>query len=243
MALATLVAAGAFTSAHLCDHALVGPKWAQNGVVYSVFPRDFSNEGDLAHVTLQIERIHALGVNIIWLLPLQPTGEAKKKGSIGSPYAIRDYEQINPAYGTKKDLQDLVAKAHSVGLRVIIDAVLNHTAWDNTLMTTHPDWYRRNAKGEVVPPLEEWSDVAALDYKNPELRQYMIDLLKYWVTEFNLDGFRFDASDFVPLEFWKEVRAELKKLKPEILLLGEGEKPEALCVAFDLDYDWRFMRA
>ncbi len=238
----TILSAQANKDALPCAHALQGPKWVQEGVIYSVFPRNFSERGDLAGVTARIGQIKELGVNIVWLLPLQPIGEVKKKGTLGSPYSIQDYEKINPAYGTKEDLKTLVAKAHEAGLKIIVDAVLNHTAWDSVLMK-HPEFYLRDGNQQIIPPMPDWSDVAALDYKNGALQNYILTVLKQWLQEFDLDGFRFDASDFVPLEFWKKVRVELLKVKPDILLLGEGETPAALCMGFDLDYDWKFKQA
>ena len=224
-----------------CEEAVKGPEWLQDAVIYSIFPRNFSKTGDLQGITQRLDQIKELGIDVVWLLPINPIGEAKKKGSIGSPYAVQDYERINPAYGNSEDLKNLVAKAHAFELKVILDAVLNHTAWDNVLME-HPEFYRHDDQLQIIPPLPEWMDVAALDYTNPALQSYILKMLIYWVQEYDLDGFRFDASDFVPLEFWKKVRKELRALKPDILLLGEGENPEALCQGFDVDYDWRFKK-
>lgn len=226
----------------LSQEACKGPAWLRDIVIYSIFPRDFSKSGDFLGVTQRLNQIKELGVDVIWLLPIHPIGELKKKGTLGSPYAIRDYEKINPDYGTPQDLKDLVTKAHELGLKVMMDAVLNHTAWDNVLMKDS-SFYRCNHEGQIIPPLPEWSDVAALNYSNPNVQSYVLNLLKYWLVEFNLDGFRFDASDFIPLSFWKKVREELRHLKSDIILLGEGEKPEALYAGFDLDYDWKFKNA
>lgn len=224
-----------------CEQAVKGPLWMQDAVIYSIFPRNFSKTGDFNGISQCLDRIKELGADVIWLLPIHPIGEVKKKGTIGSPYAIQDYEKINPAYGSSEDLKNLVMKAHALGLKVIIDAVLNHTAWDCVLMK-NPDFYRHDENHRIIPPHPDWIDVAGLDYTNPALQSYILNVLKYWLQEFDLDGFRFDASDFVPIEFWKKMRKELLQLNPDILLLGEGEKPEALCSGFDLDYDWKFKR-
>lgn len=230
----------------ICQHnqeeALKGPNWVPNSVIYSIFPRNFSKEGNFTGITQRIDQLKELGVDVLWLMPIHSIGDAKKKGSIGSPYCVQDYERINPAYGTHEDLKKLIQKAHQVGLKVIVDAVLNHTSWDCVLMR-HPQFYRKNDSNEIVSPLPEWCDVAALDYTNPELQAYIVGMLKSWLCEWDLDGFRFDASDFIPLDFWKKVRQELHQVKPDILLLGEGEKPEAICTGFDLDYDWKFKNA
>jgi cyclomaltodextrinase len=223
------------------DEALQGPAWAREGVIYSVFPRVFSPTGDLPGVTAKVEELHQLGVTTLWLLPIHPIGEEKRKGTLGSPYSIRDYYAIDPAYGTKEDFKRLVARAHQVGMKIIMDAVLNHTAWDSVLMK-YPAFYLHK-DGEIIPPVEDWSDVAALNYQNPDVRAYMIKMLKYWVQEFNIDGFRFDAASMIPLDFWEEVRTELHQIKPDIFLLGEEDVPEALVKAFDMDYAWKFEAA
>lgn len=215
------------------------PSWVEDGVVYSIFPRDFSPTGDLPGVTEKLGDLKKLGVSILWLLPIHPIGQKMKKGTIGSPYSIRDYYAIDPVYGTKADLKKLVAKTHELEMKIILDAVVNHTAWDSVMMK-QPEFYLHDAKGNIIPPVADWYDVAALDYNNPHLRAYILDMLKYWLKEFDLDGFRCDAAGMVPLDFWVEVRTELQKIKPDILLLAEGDNPEAMVKAFNLDYAWKF---
>ena len=210
--------------------------WVKDGVIYQIFPRNFSSEGNFAGVTAQLDRLKDLGVTILWLMPIHPTGQEKKKGTIGSPYAVQDYYAINPAYGTKDDLKKLITEAHRRGLKVIIDIVANHTAWDSVLMK-HPDWYKHDAKGNITYPYD-WYDIAALNYANPELRQYMTDMLKYWIRDFDLDGFRSDVAGEVPTDFWENVRLELEKIKPNIFMLAEAHKAELEVKAFDLDYSW-----
>lgn len=224
-----------------CEHALKGPSWISEAVIYSIFPRNFSKTGNFEGIVERLDQIKKLGVDVLWLLPIHPMGEAKKKGSMGSPYAVQDHEKINPAYGNQKDFKNLVARVHSLGLKIIIDAVLNHTAWDHVLIK-YPEFYHQDENRQIRPPLPDWWDVAALDYTNPKVQSYILQILKYWLKEFDIDGFRFDASDFIPVEFWAKVRKELLEIKPDILLLGEGEKPEALCQGFDLDYDWNFRK-
>ncbi|HKP36216.1 MAG TPA: alpha-amylase family glycosyl hydrolase [Pyrinomonadaceae bacterium] len=210
--------------------------WVRDGVIYQIYPRNFSAEGNFKGITAQLDRLKDLGVNILWLMPIHPIGQEKKKGTIGSPYAVRDYYGINPDYGTKEDLKRLVAESHRRGMKVIIDIVANHTAWDSVLMK-HPDWYKRDAGGKITYPYD-WYDIAALNYTNPQLRQYMVDMLKYWIREFYLDGFRCDVAGEVPTDFWENARAELDKVKPDILMLAEAHKPELLVKAFELDYSW-----
>jgi glycosidase len=220
--------------------ARTAPSWLHDGVVYELFPRDFSAQGDLNGVTAKLDQLNALGVNVIWLMPIHPIGWEKRKGSYGSPYSARDYYAINPDYGTKDDLKRLVSEAHQRGMKVIIDVVLLHTAWDSVLMA-HPDFYKHDASGKIVPPLPEWSDVAGLNHQNPELRKYLITMLGYWIKEFDLDGFRCDTASMVPTSFWEEARAALSKTKPDIMMLAEADKPELLTNAFDIDYEWPLM--
>lgn len=212
-------------------------EWARDGVIYEIYPRVFSASGDFNGVTARLDEMKKTGVDILWLMPINPIGEKGKKGGIGSPYAVRDYYGINPAYGTKEDLKRLVAEAHKRGMKVITDQVLNHTAWDNKLLTEHPEFYHRNAKGEVTYPYD-WSDVAWLDYSNPKLRAYIIDMLKYWVREFDLDGFRFDVAHEVPTDFWEQARVELEKVKPQMFWLAEAHKAGQQVKAMDADYSW-----
>lgn len=212
--------------------------WVRDAVIYELNPRTFSSAGTFNGVTARLDDLRALGVTVVWLMPIHPIGLDKKKGSIGSPYAVRDYLDVNPAYGTKDDLRRLVAEAHRRGLKVIIDIVANHTAWDNKMMAT-PAFYRRDAQGRILSPYD-WTDVAALDYKNPALRKYMTDMLKYWLRDFDLDGFRCDVAGEVPTDFWEQARTELEKIKPEIMMLAEAHKPDLLVKAFDLDYSWPF---
>ncbi len=215
------------------------PAWLRDGVVYEIFPRNFSAEGNFNGITARLDELKELGVDILWLMPIHPLGEKMRKGSIGSPYAVRDYYAINPAYGTESDLKRLVVEGHKRGLKVIIDIVANHTAWDSVLMA-HPEFYKQDANGKITPPVPEWTDVAGLNYENPKLREYMLGMLKRWLdpATFDLDGFRCDVASMVPTSFWNEARAELTKLKPDIMLLAEASKPELLLNAFDVDYAW-----
>jgi glycosidase len=214
-----------------------GPDWLASAVVYEVFPRAFSQEGNLKAVAQRLAELKHLGVDVIWLMPIHPTGEKHKPGPDGSPYAVRDYYQVDPRLGSKRDLVDLVEKAHGLGLKVILDLVPNHTAWDAEWMKD-PDLYRKDSKGAVMHPQPAWKDVAALDYTQPKTRQGMIEVMRYWLKEAKVDGFRCDAACFVPVDFWEEARAVLDQTHPGVLLLAEAEDPPFLAKAFDLDYDW-----
>ena len=223
------------------DAARPSREWVREAVVYEIFPRAFSAKGDFNGITARLDDLKNLGVTIIWLMPIHITGQEKKKGTIGSPYAVRDYYSINPDYGTNEYLKRLVAETHKRGMKIIIDIVANHTSWDSVMMKT-PEFYRRDATGKIVSPYD-WTDVAALNYDNPRLREYMIDMLKYWIREFDLDGYRCDVAGEVPTSFWESARAEIEKIKPDIVLLAEAAKPDLLVKAFDLDYAWPFHSA
>lgn len=210
--------------------------WVRDGVIYEIFPRAFSPEGNFNGITQQLDRLKDLGVTILWLMPIHQIGQEKKKGSIGSPYAVRDYYSINPDYGTKEDLQRLIKEAHKRGLKIIIDIVANHTSWDSVMMK-HPEFYKHDAQGKITWPYD-WTDVAWLNYENSGLRDYMIDVLKYWIREFDLDGFRCDVAGEVPVGFWESARSELEKFKPAIVMIAEASKPDLMVKAFDLDYAW-----
>jgi cyclomaltodextrinase / maltogenic alpha-amylase / neopullulanase len=215
------------------------PDWLKSAVIYELNPRAFSATGDFHGIEERLNYLKDLGVTIVWLMPIHPVGQLKKKGTLGSVYAVRDYYAIDPVYGTKEDFRHLVAAAHQRGLKVIIDIVINHTAWDSVLMN-RPEFYMKDANGKIIPPDPDWTDVAGLDYHNPALRTYMIDMLKYWVKDFDLDGFRCDVASGPPTDFWEGARAELNKVKPNIIMLAESNKPELLAKAFDLDYAWPF---
>jgi glycosidase len=217
--------------------ARTSPDWLRAGTIYEIFPRDFSVAGNLNGVTARLDEMHGLGVNILWTMPIHPIGEKFRKGEFGSPYSIKDYYAVDPRYGTLDDFKKLVAGAHQRGMKVIMDVVANHTSWDSVLMR-HPDFYKQDARGQVIPPVPEWTDVAGLNYASPALREYMIAMLKYWIKVADVDGFRCDVAHMVPTDFWEQVRDELTKIKPDIMLLAEASKPELLVKAFDVDYAW-----
>ncbi len=243
--LAVALVAGSALAAQEQDPAIASlsarhsPDWLKSGVIYQIFVRSFSPAGDLNGVTARLDDLHALNVNILWLMPIHPYGQLKKKGSLGSPYAVRDYYAIDPPLGTKDDLRRLVQEAHRRQMKVIIDIVANHTSWDSVMMA-HSDFYKKDKEGHVTYPYD-WTDVAALDYANPALRRYMTDMLRYWIKEFDLDGYRCDAASEIPTDFWEQARKELETVKPDIMLLAEAQKPDLLKSAFDIDYAWSLM--
>ena len=238
-----LFAVLAVTATHAADSrpaARQSPDWLRDAVIYEVFPRVFSPQGNFQGVIAQLDRLKELGVTVIWLMPIHPQGELKAKGSLGSPYAVRDYDAINPNYGTADDLKKLVDAAHRRDMKVFIDIVANHTAWDSTLIKQHPDWYKRNAAGQIVPPNPDWVDVAQLDYANPALREYMSGMLVRWLRDFQLDGFRCDYAIGVPRDFWESLRPQLDRVRPGLAFMAEADDPGLLNRAFDIDYAWDF---
>lgn len=216
--------------------APTAPAWFATAVIYEIFPRDFSPEGTLNAVTAKLDTLQQLGVNVLWIMPIHPIGKLHRLGTLGSPYAVRDYYAIDPDLGTKADFARLVQTAHAHSMRVILDIVANDTAWDSVMMA-HPQFYKHDATGKILSP-ENWSDVAALNYDNPELRDYMDRVFAYWLKDLDLDGFRCDAASFVPTAFWDQLSPQLHAIRPDVLLLAEASKPELMRGAFNLDYGW-----
>jgi glycosidase len=220
--------------------------WTRQAVLYQINVRQYSQAGTLAAVRADLPRLKQLGVDILWFMPWQPIGRLHRKGSLGSYYSISDYTAVNPEFGTLSDAKALVAEAHRLGFKVILDWVANHTAWDHPWATAHKDWYKLNARGEVyavtfnegLPSEEHWDDVVALNYGSAGLRDAMIDAMKFWVREVDLDGFRCDVASLVPTDFWVRARRELDALKP-MFLLAESDAAELhTSTAFDMTYDW-----
>ena len=211
--------------------------WARDAVIYSVYLRSFSEEGTFAALQERLPELKELGVTVLWLLPIHPVGEENRKGVLGSPYSVRDYFAIDSSYGTAEDFRRLVDAVHAEDMHILLDLVANHTAWDSRLMQMHPDWFSRNAEGEIIPPNEDWYDVADLDYADPDLREYMISMMRYWVEDVGVDGFRCDVAELVPIEFWDAARRELDSVKP-VLMISEGTLPEHHLEAFDITYSW-----
>jgi glycosidase len=219
------------------------PEWVKNATIYQINTRQFTAEGTFRAAEAHLPRLKELGVDILWLMPINPIGEKNRKGSLGSPYAVKDYLGVNPEFGTLDDLKHFVKAAHEAGLYVIVDWVANHTAWDNPLVNQHPDWYARDWKGDFRPsPWRDWSDIIDLDYSQPGLRKYMTDALKYWVLEADIDGYRCDVAGMVPSDFWANARQELDAIKP-VFMLAEWESKDLHAAAFDMAYAWSWYDA
>jgi len=205
-------------------------------VIYEVNIRQYTKEGTFKAFVKHIPRLKQLGIDILWLMPIYPIGEMNRKGHLGSYYSVKNYYKINPDFGTEQDLHELIKIAHRNGMLVILDWVANHTAWDNPWVKEHPDWYVYNKDSSLHSPYD-WTDVVKLDYNNKQMRDEMVNAMKYWVRVFDIDGFRCDVAMEVPKDFWDSARVELEKIKP-VFMLAEAEKPELMYKAFDAYYGW-----
>ncbi len=216
------------------------PEWSRNATIYQINTRQFTSEGTFRAAEAHLPRLKDLGADILWIMPIHPIGEVNRKGPLGSPYAVKDYLGVNPEFGTLEDFRHLVTAAHDLGMHVILDWVANHTAWDNHLVTDHPEWYLRDWKGDFCPtPWWDWDDIIDFDYASPALRQYMTEALKYWVQETDIDGYRCDVAGFVPTDFWETTRAELDGIKP-VFMLAEWESKDLHAASFDMTYSWHW---
>ena len=213
------------------------PEWVKGASIYEVNIRQFTPEGTFKAFETHVPRLKDLGVEILWLMPIHPIGEVNRKGDLGSYYAVKDFLEVNPEFGTKEDFQHLVDFIHEHDMKVIIDWVGNHSSWDNGLTKSHPDWYLHDYKGDFIPPIGwDWSDVIVFDYEQEGLRNYMTEVLDYWVREYDIDGYRCDVAGYVPTDFWLSARRSLESIKP-VFLLAEWDD-RAMHYAFDMSYAW-----
>jgi glycosidase len=223
--------------------ALVHPAWSRHAVIYEVNLRQYTPEGTLAAFQRHLPRLRLLGVDVVWLMPVQPIGKKNRKRTLGSYYSIADYTAVNPALGTLADFRSVVRAAHVQGMRVLLDWVPNHTAFDHPWTVEHRDWYVTRADGTIINARDnenhdtDWTDVAELNYDNPALRRAMIGAMRWWVDSTGIDGFRCDVAGGVPTDFWIDARRALAAVKPDLFLLAEAEDPR-LHVAFDMTYGW-----
>jgi len=216
------------------------PTRTNSSNIYEVNIRQYTPEGTFKAFETHIPRLKELGVDILWLMPVFPISEKNRKGSMGSYYAVADYKDVNPEFGTKEDLRSIIKTAHENNMLVILDWVANHTGWDNPWITDHPEWYTKDSTGNITHTVgTDWTDVADLNYDNEEMRAAMIDALKYWVTDFDVDGYRCDVAGMVLVDFWNNAREELDKIKP-VFMLAEAEQLDLHEKAFDMGYAWHF---
>jgi glycosidase len=224
------------------------PVWAKNANMYEVNIRQFTPEGTFSAFATHIPRLKKMGVDILWLMPVYPISETKKKGSLGSYYAVSDFAKVNPEFGTLAEFQAMVDAVHAAGMKIILDFVPNHTGWDHVWITEHPNYYSKDADGNIVDPIDPstgkswgWTDVADLNFDNAEMRKAMIDDMLYWIEEEQIDGYRMDVAHGVPVNFWGEVSSALTNAKPDIFMLAESEVEELRNKDyFQTDYGWEF---
>ena len=215
-----------------------GPE-TKNIVMYEVNLRAFSSSGDLQGVTNRLDQLKALNVNVIWLMPIYPIGQIN---SVNSPYCVKNYYEVGSEYGTLADLRTLTTEAHNRNMAVVVDWVANHTAWDNPWITQHPEWYSQDGAGNIIiPPGTNWNDVADLNFSNATMRVNMIDAMKYWTLEANIDGFRCDYADGVPYDFWKQAIDSLNTIpNRNLIFLAEGTRADHYDAGFEMTYAWDF---
>lgn len=213
----------------------------ENVVMYEININAFSASKNLQGITNRLDAIKSLGVNTIWLMPIYPVGVTN---SFGSPYCVRNYKEVNPSFGTLQDLKNLVTKAHEKKIAVILDWVANHTSWDNVWMS-NPTWYTHDTNGNIISPAgTNWNDVADLNFDNAEMRAAMIAAMKYWVTEANVDGFRCDAADYVPFDFWQQALTALDaSTSKNLILLAEGARADHFTAGFQMNFSWDYLGA
>lgn len=213
--------------------------WSYNLGIYEVNVRQYTAAGTFAAFEAHLDRLKEMDAGILWFMPIHPIGQQNRLGSLGSYYAVKNYLEVNPEFGTLDEFRTLVQKIHDRGMYVIIDWVANHTAWDNSLTKEHPEWYAKDANGNFIPPPgTNWSDVIELNYSQQGLRNYMIGAMKFWVEDVGVDGFRCDAVSFVPKDFWMKAINEIKATKPDIFLLAEGDGRGWHDTGFDMTYGW-----
>ncbi len=214
--------------------------WIKSANIYEVNIRQYTKSGTIKEFEEHLPKLKELGVDILWLMPIYPVGEKNRKGGMGSAYSIQNYTEVNPDFGTKEEFKTLVAKIHEMGMYVVLDWVANHTAWDNVWVKDHPEFYTKDSLGNFMSPKDtDWSDVMDLNYDNKDLRKEMINALKFWVAETDIDGYRCDVAGMVPTDFWDEARKELDKIKP-VFMLAEWESTDMHFNAFDMSYSWEF---
>lgn len=207
-------------------------------VMYEVNLRAFSTQGNIQGVIEKLDHLQSLHVNVIWLMPIHPIGSVN---SVNSPYSIKDHKAVSSEYGDLQKLRQLTDAAHARGMAVIMDWVANHTAWDHPWMST-PSWYTQDANGNIImPPGTNWADVADLNFDNADMRNAMIDAMKFWIMEANVDGYRCDYADGVPFDFWLEAISQIRSIPGRnLIMLAEGDRDDHYDAGFDMTFAWDY---
>lgn len=235
----------AFAKVKATDTYFYSEETEESAVIYEVNIRQYSQEGTFQAFTKDIPILKHLGVQVLWVMPIFPISQTKRKGSLGSYYAVSDFTTVNPEFGTVKDVDAMITQAHAHDIAVILDWVPNHTGWDHTWITEHPEWFTQNAMGEIIDPQDPetgesygWEDVADLNYMSRAMREQMIADLQYWVRVHKVDGFRMDVAHKVPVDFFKTAIDSLEKIKKPLFMLAEAEQADLMDNGFDMHYAW-----
>jgi alpha-amylase len=213
--------------------------WAHHTNIYEVNMRQYTIEGTFNAFAKELPRLRNMGVEVLWFMPIHPISKLGRKGILGSYYSIENYTETNPEFGSIDDFKNLVNTAHTLGFKVIIDWVANHSGNDNVWIQDHRDFYVQDKDGNILHPYD-WDDVSKLNYDNPQLRTTMIAAMQFWINECSIDGFRCDMAHLVPLDFWDEARTAIDKIKPDLFWLAETEDISYHQV-FDASYTWEWM--
>ena len=229
---------GEYTVPDYGDGLRYQPEWTKDAVIYEVNIRQYTPEGTFTAFGEHLSELKDMGINTLWFMPIHPISLTNRSGTLGSYYSATDFREVNPEFGTAEDFKALVDQAHEMGFKVMMDWVANHTGWDCPWIEEHPDWYTRDGSGNIISPLNMgWPDVADLNYDNADMRAEMIKCMKYWVEEFDVDGFRCDYAGGVPADFWETARAELEAVKPLFMLAEDDASVSLLKSAFDFNYN------
>ena len=194
----------------------------RNLVIYQIYVRNFSEEGNFQAIIDDLTRLKSLGVDVIYLLPIHPIGQKNKKGSLGSPYSIKDYQEVSEELGGLEGFKSLIEAVHNQGMKIVMDIVFNHTSRDSELLMKHPEWFYHNDKGEISNRVGDWWDVVDLDYsKDKNLWFELLNTLVYY-ARLGVDGYRCDVASIVPLEFWKLAKKQVRKVKKDFVWISES---------------------
>lgn len=214
-------------------------EFLRKSTLYEVNLRQYTREGTIRAFLPHMQRLSKMGVGILWLMPIHPIGIVNRKGSLGSYYSSRDFKEVNPEFGNKDDLKELIEQAHALGMKVIIDWVANHAAWDNVWTINHPEYFEKDETGNFRSPYD-WSDVIQFDHSNEAAHDALREAMCYWVSEFDIDGFRADLAHLTPLRYWIKARKQTEAIKENLIWLAETEDADYY-QAFDMVYSWKWM--
>ena len=223
------------------DSLFSSPSFLKNTNIYEINIRQYTAEGTFNAFASHVPRLKDMGVEILWFMPIHPIGNIKRKGTLGSYYSIQDHHGVNPEFGTEEDFRNLIQKVHESGMKIVLDWVANHTAWDHVWTKSNPEFFVHDEAGSFKPPYD-WDDVIQINHDEANEQVAMINAMSYWIADFDVDGFRADLAHLTPLKFWIDARSKLTPLKKDLIWLAETEEP-SYHEAFDISYTWKWMHA